>query len=231
MSKFLLAIFSAHEYKYEIAGCRDWFSRPIVNRIEGLRNSWLRDVTGDYRIFKGFAQGRTPQADEVFLPVLDDYHHSVEKIKGVIKYALDNSYDSLCKVDDDTWVYYDRLMANIPTGADYVGSGRGWDIESSKRFPTIFSPGFTYWLSKRAMEEVLKAPQGVWAEDRYVGESLKRAGISLTTDYRYHLCRPTKNRQWISDDELLKPNDWLTFHSASPEQMRRLYEHEHRGGV
>jgi hypothetical protein len=225
MEKILLAIFSAHEYVYTRPGStqRDWFSRPTVNRIEGIRNSWLRDVTCDYRIFKGFGQDRTPLPDEIWLPCLDDYFHSCDKLKGVIKYALDNSYDRIFKIDDDCFLWYDRLMANIPT-ADYVGSGRGWDIESSKRFPTIFAPGFSYWLSKKAMETFLRAPVGCWAEDRALGESLHRAGIHLTPDYRFHLCKPTKTNQYISDAELYKPNDWLSVHSLSPDQMRQYHK-------
>ncbi|MGA2885767.1 MAG: hypothetical protein ABSE80_11500 [Halobacteriota archaeon] len=222
MPRILLAIFSCHEYKYEIAGCRDWFSRPITNRIQGIRDSWLKDVTCDYRIFKGFGKGRTPPQDEVDLPCLDDYFHSADKLRAMLKYALDRGYDRIFKCDDDVFVYYDRLMANVPT-ADYVGSGRGWSVESSKQFRTDFCPGFTYWLSKRSMETLLQCPAGCWAEDRWVGESLKRKGIHLTTDHRYHLVKPTKTNQYISDGELGKSNNYLTIHSLSPDQMRRLY--------
>ena len=225
-SRILLALFSCHEYKYEIAGMRDWFTRPVVDRVSGIRDSWLKDVTGDYKFFFGQGGNRQPLGDEIFLPVPDDYHHSFEKIKGVIKYALDNGYDYLCKVDDDVFVYYDRLMANAPT-EDYVGSGRGWDIESSKRFPTDFAPGFTVWYSRKSMEILLRSPAGCWAEDRWCGTALKKAGIHLTPDYRYHLCKPTKTNQYISDAELYKPNDWLTIHSLSPDQMRRLHDHDH----
>jgi hypothetical protein len=224
--RILLAIFSCHEYKYERVGCRDWFNRPVTDRISGIRESWLQDVRCDYKIFKGFGQGRTPLADEVFLPAIDDYFHSADKLREMFKYALNQGYDRIGKFDDDTWIYYDRLMANIPT-ADYVGSGRGWDVESCSRFPTTFAPGFSVWLSKKAVETFLRAPVGCWAEDRALGESLHRAGIHLTTDYRYHLCKPTKTNQYISDAELYKPNDWLTIHSLSPDQMRRLHDHNY----
>jgi len=220
--RILLCLFSCHEYSYTSAGFKDWFTRPIVDRLAGIRESWWKDITCDHKIFKGFGGGRIPQLDEIFVPAIDDYHHSVDKIKGIIKYALDNSYDRIFKIDDDCYLHYDRLMSNVPT-ADYVGSGRGWDVESSKRFPTDFAPGFSYWLSHRAMEIVLKAPMGCWAEDRAVGETLKREGIRLTTDHRYHLTRPTKTCQYISDDELYKPNDWISVHSLSPQQMIKYH--------
>jgi hypothetical protein len=224
--RILLAIFSCHEYKYERVGCRDWFNRPVTDRISGIRESWLRDVKTDYKIFKGFGNGRIPQDDEIWLPCLDDYFHSADKLREMFKYALNQGYNRIFKCDDDVWVYYDRLMSNIPT-ADYVGSGRGWDVESCSRFPTTFAPGFSVWYSKRAMETLIKAPASYWCEDRWAGESLKRAGINLTTDFRYHLVKPTKTVQWISDAELYKPNDWLTIHSLLPDQMRRLHDHNY----
>ena len=221
--RILLCVFSCHEYSYTSAGRRDWFTRPVTDRVQGIRESWLQDVRCDYRIFKGFGQGRTPLDDEIFLPAIDDYYHSADKLRAMFRYALDQGYTRIFKCDDDVFVYYDRLMQNVPT-ADYVGSGRGWDVETSKRFPTIFAPGFSVWYSRKAMEVLAKSPAGVFAEDRWAGESLHRAGIHLTTDYRFHLCRPTKTNQWISDSELYRPNDWLSVHSMNPQQMVQYYK-------
>ena len=223
MEKILLAIFSCHSYEYNLAGMKDYFDRPIVDRVQGIRDSWLKDVTCDYKIFKGFGQGRTPLPDEVFLPAIDDYHHSADKLREMIKYALDQGYDRVFKIDDDCYLWYDRLMHNIPN-SDYIGSGRGWNVETAKRFPTIFAPGFSVWYSKKAMDVLVKAPAGVYAEDRWSGEALYNAGIHLTTDFRYHLCRPTKTNQWVSDSELYKPNDWLSVHSMSPQQMIQYHK-------
>jgi hypothetical protein len=221
--RILLCLFSCHEYSYTLAGMKDYFDRPIVDRVQGIRDSWLKDVTGDYKIFKGFGQGRTPPQDEVDLPCLDDYFHSADKLRAMFKYALDKGYDRVFKIDDDCFLWYDRLMQNIPT-ADYVGSGRGWDVETSKRFPTIFAPGFSVWYSKKAMEILMKSPVGIFAEDRWCGEALYNKGIHLTTDFRYHLCRPTKTNQYISNEELYKPNDWLSVHSMSPQQMVQYHK-------
>ena len=216
--KILLAIFSCHLYQYAAAGERDWFTRTTVDRIQGIRDSWLKDVTGDYKIFKGRSAG-TPPPNEIWLDAGDDYHHSTEKIRKVIRYALDQGYDYICKVDDDVCVYYDRLMENIPT-SDYVGGGLGWEVAS-------FSPGYTYWLSHRAMELLDKSPAGCWGEDRWVGEALMRQRIRCTIDNRYHLVKPTRTNQYISDAELDRPNGWLTIHSLSPDQMRRHYASLH----
>ncbi len=219
--KILLAIFSCHSYVYTADGFRDWFTRTTVDRVRGIRDSWLKDVTGDYKFFSGksLIHTRTPLPDEVFLNAPDDYHHSAEKIRALIRYALDNGYDKIFKVDDDCWVYYDRLMANVPT-ADYVGSDRGEPLDGLK---ADFCPGFSYWISKRAMELLDKSPAGIWAEDRWLGEALKKQQIRCAFDNRYHLVRPTRTNPYISDGELEIPNNYLTIHALSPEQMRRLH--------
>lgn len=209
--KVLLAIFSCHMYNYTATDCRDWFIRTNVDRVQGIRDTWLKDVTGDYKIFKG-RQAGTPPSDEVWLDAPDDYHHSAEKLRALIRWALDNGYEKICKIDDDVWVYYERLMANVPT-EDYVGNGHGRQ----------FAPGYTYWLSRRSMMLLDKSPAGCWAEDRWVGESLRKQQILCTHDARYHLVKPTKTNQYISDGELGKPNNYLTVHSLSPDQMRSLY--------
>jgi hypothetical protein len=217
--KVLLAIFSCHLYKYTADGFRDWFTRTTADREQGIRDSWLKDVTGDYKIFKGRGNESLRKSDTVFLNAPDDYHHSAEKIRAMIRYTLDNGYDYVCKVDDDVYVYYDRLMANVPT-ADYVGSDRGEPLDGLK---ADFCPGFTYWLSRRAMELLDKSPAGIWAEDRWIGEALKKQQIRCAFDNRYHLVRPTRTNPYISDGELEKPNNYLTIHALSPDQMRRLY--------
>jgi hypothetical protein len=223
--KILLAIFSCHSYMYTAEGMRDWFTRTTVDRVSAVRDSWLKDVQCDYKIFKGRRIGIRDTAvhirpsDEVWLDAIDDYHHSAEKIRALIKYALDNGYDYVCKVDDDVYVYYDRLMANAPT-ADYVGSDRG---ESLVGLKADFCPGFTYWLSRRAMELLDKSPAGTWAEDRWIGEALKKQQIRCAFDNRYHLVRPTRTNPYISDGELEQTNNFLTIHALSPDQMRRHY--------
>ena len=219
--KVLLSIFSCHSYVYTAEGMRDWFTRTTVDRVQGIRDSWLKDVTCDYKIFYGKPKrsDRTAIPDEVFLNAPDDYHHSAEKIRALIKYALDNGYDYIVKIDDDVYVYYDRLMANVPT-ADYVGSDRG---ESLVGLKADFCPGFTYWLSRRAMKLLDKSPAGTWAEDRWIGEALKKQQIRCAYDNRYHLVRPTRTNPYISDGELEQTNNFLTIHALSPDQMRRHY--------
>ena len=210
--RLFLAVFSCHAYNYKADNINDWFTRPVVDRLAGVRDSWLKDVNCDYKIFKGFSNAK-PATDEIFLNCKDDYYHSADKIRGVIDYTLEHEYDQLVKIDDDVWVYWDRLMKAAPI-ADYVGAGQ----KNSQ-----YCAGFTYWLSRHAMETLQACPQGSWAEDRWVGESLYRRGIRCSVDNRYYIAPFTRTCQFISDAELERPNDHLTIHSLTPLQMRRLH--------
>ena len=71
------------------------------------------------------------------------------------------------------------------------------------------------------MEIVAASPEISWAEDRHVGEALKRAGVNPTFDFRYYIAPPTRSNQYLSEEALAQPNDYITIHSLSPDQMRR----------
>ena len=217
--RILLAVFSCHQYNYSPD---DWFKRPVVDRVSALRDTWLKDVTIDYKIFKGrHGQGGNtpPKPDEIFLDVPDDYRHSNEKIKAVIAYALANGYEYLLKVDDDVWVNWDKLNLN-PT-ADYIGGG-------GPQYRGQYCAGITYYLSRRSMEilsntSLATSDINAWAEDRWVGTALWRHQIRCEFDDRYHVVKPTRTNQYISDEDLDKIGDYFTIHALSPEQMRRAY--------
>jgi len=219
--KTFLAIFSCHKYNYNLCGMHDWFSRPVYDRLSGLRDSWLKDVDCDYKIFKGRGACQ-PAPDEIFLNVPDDYYHSYLKIRGIINYTLSHGYDRLLKIDDDVYAYWDRLMEEGLVG-DYSGGG-------GPRFHgSVYCAGFTYWLSRHAMEILQGSPAGEWAEDRWVGETLFKRGIYCNFDDRYYVAPFTKTNQLITDEELYKPNAHLTIHSLSPNQMRWYYKFIHGG--
>lgn len=223
--EILLGIFSCHKYQYSSQDSliRDWFSRPVVDRVQAIRDTWLKDVTMDYKIVKGRGNEAFRKSDELFLNCPDDYLHSTEKIRALIRYTLDQGYDYLLKIDDDVYVYWDRLMQNVPT-ADYVGGGPfGGPVGG---ISGCYASGMTYWLSKHAMETLMACPAGSWAEDRWVGESLKKKGIQCVFDPRYYIVPPTRRNQYISDEELARPNGYLAIHSLSPDQMRRHWPGE-----
>ena len=223
MPKTLLVIFSCHQYDYKHSEYQDWYTRPVTARVEGIRASWLKDVDVDYKIFYGrppkrykeVARGnivgleldksfRDPREDEVFLDVNDGYYYSAEKIRAIIRYALDKGYDRIVKVDDDVYVYWGRLMANAPEDA-WVGGGS----------PNAIA-GPCYWLSKSSLQILNANSAPHWAEDAWVGTVLLNNNVTPRFDSRYYIAPQTKNCQYISDEELSKPNDYLTIHSLSP---------------
>ena len=217
--KILLAIFSCHQYDYKFddQNMKDWFVRPNVDRVSALRDTWLKDVTCDYKIFKGRRAGIHDSAlhirpsDEVWLDAPDGYQHSSRKLKTLVQYALDCGYDYVLKIDDDVFVYWDRLNLN-PT-ADYIGGG-----------PSGFAAGCAYWLSKQAMQLLVQQPCFRWQEDYWVGCVMEMNHVPFTKDARYYIAPTTQKNQYISDEALSKPNDYLSIHSLSPNQMRQHYK-------
>ena len=62
--RILLAVFSCHRYEYPPD---DWFKRPVVDRVSALRDTWLKDVTIDYKFsmadqqsHRGASKDRSP---------------------------------------------------------------------------------------------------------------------------------------------------------------------------
>ena len=214
--KILLAVFSCHQYNYRFDDpcMKDWFTRPDVDRVSALRDTWLKDVTCDYKIFYGAGARRAAEKDEVFLNAPDDYQHSSSKLKALMQYALEKGYDYVLKIDDDMWVYWDRL--NLHPTVDYIGGG-----------PSNFAAGCAYWMSARLMQLLVSSPCFRWQEDYWVGCVAENNHIPFTKDARYFIAPTTQTCQYISDDALYKPNDYLTIHSVSPTQMRTYYAKGH----
>lgn len=217
--KILLGIFSCHKYDYKFDDdcTKDWYVRPNVDRVSALRDTWLKDVTVDYKIFYGCGMtSRTPLSDEVFLSAPDEYKASSQKMKALVRYALDNGYDYILKIDDDVFVYWNRLDLN-PT-ADYIGGG-----------PSGFAAGCAYWLSRKAMQLLVQQPCFRWQEDYWVGCVMENEKIPFSKDARYYIAPSTQNCQYISDEALSKPNDYLSIHSLSPDQMRQYHKEIQHG--
>jgi len=176
-AKLLIAITSCHRYR---------------SRTAQQRDSWLRDIRGiDYRFFLGKApNGEQPTKDEVFLPVEDNYEALPLKVQAACAWALENGYDYLFKLDDDAYCVPSRLLTSNFARADYVGRYRGAsDWKRPGDNPSGYASGGPgYWLSRKAMQIVVAAKHnGDWAEDRWVGNVLAKAGIKCTHEPRFWL--------------------------------------------
>ena len=168
--KLLLAIVTCEKFKA---------------RADAQRATWVPLVKGaDVRFFLA-KQEREPLPDEVFLDGCpDDYHSLPLKVRLMLQWALANGYQKVCKLDDDTCVHPQRMLAALPTNS-YTGF-------VNQTPPKPWCSGFAYWLDERAMKIVANAeiPTGEWAEDRWVGSVLHDAGIQPLYDRRHCLIIP-----------------------------------------
>jgi hypothetical protein len=127
------------------------------------------------------------EPDSVTLESPDDYRHLPYKVKEMFRYALDHGYDYVLKVDDDTFVWLDRLLDRfLPT--DYLGYVSG--IPDTGDVTGLYASGAAYWISAKAMQFVVDAEWNPeeWAEDKWVGKVLAENGILPVHDERMRVC-------------------------------------------
>jgi len=167
LPKFIVAVVACHKYQH---------------RVDEIRKTWLKSMYKvDYKIFYGNGATREPLEDEVFLDVDDGYLGLPAKMKAIYQWVLDNGYEYVCKVDDDTYVEVPRLVQAGWQQHDYTGrENRGGNPS--------WASGAAYWLSKRAMQIVAAAPlTSDTAEDRWCSHALHKQGINVHNDLRYSL--------------------------------------------
>jgi hypothetical protein len=150
-------------------------------RVQIQQETWIKDARmrgWNIEIMTGARLGVSD--DYLFLPV---------KTKAIVQWALDRGYEHLLKMDDDGYLVASRLA--IPP-YEYAGivfspqdSGKpemGIPDYPSGTFPYSFASGGGYWLGKRAMQIVASSDvDDCWAEDRWVGDILGKAGITLAS--------------------------------------------------
>lgn len=158
------------------------------DKNKAQRETCFQDTHGaDVRFF--FGRGSSQGPDEIILDVEDDYKNLPEKVSLMLRWALDQGYDYIFRMDSDVYVVMERLMAAIPVGHDYCGRLRG----PSGSYPAPYASGFAYWLSRRGAEARIAGETEDIAEDRATGNILMSAGIKCKPDYRYAVVTSTKN--------------------------------------
>ena len=238
--KLLVAVMTCHKLDYFVDDCtvdylnqRGWRNLNQQSRVDTIRATWVKELPADvaYKFFYGNRlrrdterrvqpkiELREPMSDEVFLDCGDNYTSNPEKMKAICAWALAHGYDFLLRCDDDTFIYPDRLLATNFSQFDYVGSGTD---------PKAFHPGGCMFLSKRAMELIVKGRPTSYADDVWIGQLMRDNGIQLANE-------PTMHNQWGDGYVVVPANlpiDRLSsFHSCKPEAMRALYnaiQHNH----
>ena len=232
-AKVLIAVPACHKFEYgaweserspNYDKSKAWQGKPYGTdihisgtnpRIQAVRETWAKDCTHKNLTMKFFyGIGSTPMLDdEVRLPVPDDYEHLPQKTIAICKWALDNGFDYVLKCDDDSYVWVDRAMLEVNQVGDFAGYINGGSC----------SGGCGYWLSNRAMSEVIRNPINThWAEDVTVGMIMKAAKIEPQM-LQNHV--PGFSNHWFDIDKV--HSDMVCIHAVKPEDMRELYRREH----
>lgn len=185
--KLLIAIVSCHRFR---------------DRANVLRRTWIPDVhpaygelTVDVRFFVGQGGMDGIPDDETRLDVGDDYKSLRLKTQLMFRWAVEHGYDYIFKTDDDVYVIPERLIRDFKSW-DYSGRVRPASNENDApriygASETAFCSGFGYWVSNKAAQIVSEAPDNSdWAEDRFAGNAILRAGLKPHHDPNFNLWPP-----------------------------------------
>lgn len=160
------------------------------------------------------------------LGVRDDYQSLPMKTQALFRWAVAEGYDRLVKIDDDTFVNIARFsIPDVDYGGQLTppsdeGSGRaGARHVAAGTHPYPYAGGGAYVVSRRAMEILSVAPINDWAEDRWVGNTLARAGVPLT---------PLPGWVFVNwghrVEEYFKPENTVIMQIPSIEGMRATHD-------
>jgi hypothetical protein len=166
-----------------------------AKRIESQLDTWASDPI--VRVMTG-----------PMLGVPDDYEHLPEKTKAICEWALIVKADFIFKVDTDTYVHIQRLLASGFEQWDYSG----YVLDSLPVAPYCSGPH--YWLSRKAFTILAnedwskyKASGYETCEDVMVGTILKAHGILPHHDHRYSPFTPV-----LPDNDIISQH--LSGHTA-----------------
>ncbi len=201
-----------------------------------IRETYLADAKIDYKFFFGRGSHANIQPDEVILDCDDAYKGLACKVWRISQYALENGYECVFKVDDDTYVRPERLNRSGYYGKEYVGMLLG---ATDKYHMNEYARGGTgYWLGQSALAALSSAAvpnpdiPSEYAEDSWVGKTLKNAGIKCVDDSARLRCadfsgpgrgpRPNGSTAWKRDIPVMG-NNYITMCEVLGEEMRETH--------
>lgn len=161
-----------------VVSCR---ARPEYR--DAIRATWLPLVgtMADVKFFLGKGT-EVSESGVILLDCGDGYESLPEKVRAIARWALNNGYDYMLKIDDDVVVHPNNMLKSGYDQYDFVGHRN-----DSHEVPT--PPfGFCYWLSKKSMEIIANSelPSDNFDEG-WVRTKLYERGINLHHDPRYTL--------------------------------------------
>lgn len=230
--RLLVAVMTCHKLDYFIdADTKDWLDGKRCmsqsRRVMTQRATWIKRLPQgvDYKFFYGTrlrpsldtrrdtiqpTVDREPLSDEVYLSCGDNYTSNPDKMKAICRYALANGYDFLLRVDDDTFIYPDRLLRE-DWQHDYAGANKG-----------SFHPGGCLFLSRRAMELIVRSRPISYADDLWIGQVMAENRIPMHGIASIHNEFGTG---YNVNPASLPIHRLSSLHSCQPEAMKYLDEH------
>lgn len=181
-----------------------------------IRETWapLVPKDTDMRFFLGRGECSVKK-DEVVLNCGDEYMEIPDKVRAMVRWALDHGYDYMLKCDDDVVLIPTKLMASEFAPHDFTGCQDPRCVPGEIRTPW----GFCYWLSRKAMTLVATAPlPGELGsthaykhnnDEAWVSTVMYINNIQLHSDNRYFLHRgspPYKAPEVPTSRRSLRPN-------------------------
>lgn len=187
------------------------FNGAGTARQTAVRETWWKHQSPAVcKFFMGRTATEAHKADDVvILDCGDKYLFDLqEKIQGMARWALDNDFDVMIKLDDDSFVYPTLVPFLQETTVDYGGLVYN---------DYCVSGGTGEVYSRRAMEIISSASPDIFPEhrhweDRWFGEILHAAGID------------GKSLAGFIDEPNVSPPIRRTFHPVSPAGMRKAYQ-------
>ena len=111
------------------------------------------------------------KGDEILVPCDDSWLFLPYKVMESRRWAMEQGYDFVFKIDVDTYLYADRLSQGQFLTYDYWGGVR------TEHNNFIYAGGSGYMLSKKAYSLTVDAPITVIGEDYWTGLALREHDI------------------------------------------------------
>ena len=195
-----------------------------AERAKICEQTWLKDCPCDYKFFSDADLGLTE---------IDQHKNDIDPIrtmrtKLMVKYAYDNGYDFVFRVDSDAYVWVNRLLACGFEQWDYSG----WCLQAQQGEWCVNTAhgGVGFFLNRKAMEIVMNAPVERYADRKYwgdlwAGHQLYKRGIHCHRDTRFVDGSSHKGHQGnIHPEELPLDHQYVSVHPIHPPEMLAFHE-------
>lgn len=209
--------------------------QQYTDRFAACEATWLSRAASLGIDYKGFTDA------ELGLVQIDQHNNAVDPIrtqrtKGMAKYAYDNGYDFVFRVDTDTYVWLNRLLASGFEKYDYMGccqnTGQGPFNGNLGEWSTQTAHGGDgFFLSRKAMKVIIDAPVSRYADgkfwgDLWAGDQLWKRGIHCKQDTRFlDGSGHATHHGNIGADELPADHPYISVHPVLPiENMYAIHE-------